>query len=65
MKKSEAINVFGNGTKLADAMGVTKQFVSQLPDDLPQKYVDWIMGAAVRHGVDKQFSKKKRLKRAS
>ena len=50
MKKSEAIKVFKSGSKLADSMGVTRQFISKLPEELPQKYADWIRGAAFRLG---------------
>ena len=52
MNKSNYVKVFGSGVNLAKAMGVSRQAVSQLPEQLPQKYIDWINGAAMRLHVD-------------
>lgn len=48
MKKSEAIAIFGNGTQLAKALGLTKGRISQLPEYLDQATTDRVVGAAVR-----------------
>lgn len=51
MTKQQAIAVFGSGTALARALGITKSAVSQWPDDLPQRTIDEINGAAMRLGL--------------
>lgn len=55
MTKQEAIDLFGGKVKdLAQAMGVVSQAISQWPDELPQDYVDRVIGAAMRLGKTKQ-----------
>lgn len=48
MKKSDAISLFGNGTQLAKALGLTKGRISQFPEELDQATTDRVVGAAVR-----------------
>jgi len=50
MTKAEAIRIFGSKQALAEAMGVHRSLVSKLPDELPTKYGDRAMGAAIRLG---------------
>lgn len=38
MRKSDAIDHFGNATALADALGIGKAFVSKWGDEVPQRY---------------------------
>lgn len=52
MKKSTAIHLFGGrSVDLADALGVTKGRVSQLPDELDRSTTDRVIGAAYRLGL--------------
>ncbi|CAK0745607.1 hypothetical protein CCP4SC76_1640004 [Gammaproteobacteria bacterium] len=51
MKKQDAIKLFGSGTALAKAIGVTKGRVSQLPEDLDLATTDRVVGAALRLGM--------------
>lgn len=52
MKKREAVKLFGRTqTELAAHLGVTKQCVSNWPDELPEPLSDRIVGAAFRKGV--------------
>ncbi len=52
MKKKRARGLFGSTYRsVASAVGVTKQAVSNWPDDLPQSIGDRVVGAAVRTGV--------------
>jgi len=50
MTKTEAIRIFGSKKALAEAMGVHRSLISKLPDELPTKYNDRAMGAAIRLG---------------
>lgn len=51
MTKAEAIAIFGETqTDLAQALKVSRQLISWLPDDLPERYADRVLGAAVRLG---------------
>ena len=50
MTKNEAADLFGNKTRLAAAVGVTKSAISQWPDVLTQEQRDRVVGAAVRLG---------------
>lgn len=52
MKKREAAKVFGNQSKLAKALKISKSAVSQWPEDLPESIADRIIGAALRLGLD-------------
>lgn len=50
MKKSEAIDIFGNVRSLADALGITQQAVYLWPETLRQDQVDRVIGAGLRLG---------------
>ncbi len=50
MTKAEAIQIFGSKKAFAEAMGVHRSLVSKLPEELPTKYSDRVMGAAIRLG---------------
>jgi DNA-binding transcriptional regulator YdaS (Cro superfamily) len=50
MTKTEAVSLFGSQSKLADAIGVTRSYVSQWPEELEPRIADRILGAAVRLG---------------
>jgi hypothetical protein len=54
MKKHEAIKTFGfkSGADLGRALGLSRQRISQIPDDedLDQAMIDRIVGAALRLG---------------
>lgn len=52
MKKSDAIKIFGNQSKLAQALGLSKSAVSQWPENLTHYYSDRVIGAAVRIWLD-------------
>ncbi|WP_081686725.1 UTP--glucose-1-phosphate uridylyltransferase GalU [Chitinilyticum litopenaei] len=51
MRKSEALQLFGNQTRLAEALGLGRSAVSQWPDELPQRQADQVLGAALRLGL--------------
>ena len=51
MKKREAAKLFGNQSKLAMAIGISKSAVSQWPEELSQSSADRVIGAAVRLGL--------------
>lgn len=51
MTKAEAIKLFDGVPKLAAALGVTRQRIYQMPDDLSTAEADRIVGAAVRLGL--------------
>ena len=48
MTKQEAIRLFGTGTKLARAIGVTPQAIYQWPDELTPVLNDRVMAAMMR-----------------
>jgi hypothetical protein len=50
MRKSSAIEAFGSVTEIAKALGVTRQYVYQWPDELEQPLADRVRGAAQRLG---------------
>lgn len=50
MRKSDAIVLFGTGTALASAVGLSRSRISQWPEKLTQKQQDLVTGAAVRLG---------------
>lgn len=50
MRKREAIELFETGAGLARAVGLTRGRISQWPDELTQKQVDLVVGAALRLG---------------
>lgn len=52
MTKDDAKYIFRGTANLASALGITKQAISQWPDDLPQKTSDLIVGAAIRLGIN-------------
>ncbi|MGD9662074.1 MAG: Cro/CI family transcriptional regulator [Porticoccaceae bacterium] len=49
--KQQAIQAFGNQSKLAVALGVSRAAISQWPDELDQARQDRVIGAAKRLGV--------------
>lgn len=51
MTKSEAIKIFGSGAEMARALTVTASAVSQWPEQLTQRQIDQVVGAAVRLGL--------------
>jgi hypothetical protein len=48
MKKNEAIKLFGTASKLARAVGISRQGINNWPDDLTNKQIDRVIGAATR-----------------
>ena len=50
MKKEEAKLIFGNVRKLAETVGYTTNYFYGLPDPLPKRESDRIVGAAIRSG---------------
>ncbi|WP_077397699.1 Cro/CI family transcriptional regulator [Leptospirillum ferriphilum] len=52
MKKSQAVKAFGNQTRLALALGISKSAVCQWEENLSQAQADRIIGAALRMGID-------------
>jgi hypothetical protein len=50
LTKQQAIAIFGDGVRLAEALGLTKGAISQWPDDLDQKRTAMVIGAAVQLG---------------
>jgi len=50
MTKTQAAAIFGNQTKLGEAIGISRAAISQWPDKLTQKQVDRVIGAAIRLG---------------
>lgn len=51
MRKSEALQLFGTQTRLAEALGLGRSAISQWPDLLPQRQADQVLGAALRLGL--------------
>lgn len=54
MNKSDAIKIFGSAANLSRAIGVTRGRISQLPENLHQRDIDRIAGAALRLGLSDQ-----------
>lgn len=52
--KHDALKLFGSYTAMADALGVNKSAISQWEDDLTQRRIDELMGAALRLGLIKK-----------
>jgi len=50
MTKQNAIDIFGSASKLAKALGITRQAVSQWDDNLSLRRIDEVTGAAYRLG---------------
>jgi len=50
-RKSQAIKLFGSRIQLADALGISKQAISQWPERLTQRHQDQVAGAALRMGL--------------
>lgn len=50
MRKSDAIALFGTGSALASAVGLSRSRISQWPEKLTQKQQDLVTGAGVRLG---------------
>jgi transcriptional regulator with XRE-family HTH domain len=51
MNKSDAIRIFGSSAELARALNLSRGRISQLPEDLEQRDIDRIVGAAIRLGL--------------
>lgn len=51
MTKTQARNLFGSQAKMAMALGITSGAISQWPEQLEQRTVDAIVGAALRVGI--------------
>lgn len=51
MTKSQAIKIFGNASRLAEALGVTPGAISQWPDDLDVAKTQRVIGAAMQKGL--------------
>lgn len=51
MDKITAINLAGNGAKLARLLGIKRQAIYQWPDVLDQGCADRVIGALLRHGI--------------
>lgn len=53
LTKQQAIDMFGGtGAKLGQALGITRQRISQWPEVLDQQQTDWVIGAAYRLGKE-------------
>jgi len=52
MNIRDAIQVCGNKTKLAQAIGISQQAISKWPDPLPRRIADRVIAACVRKGID-------------
>lgn len=50
LTKQQAIAIFGTGTALARALGLTKGAIPQWPDELDTQRTAAVIGAAVQHG---------------
>ena len=52
--KADALSYFGgNGAELARLLGITRSAVSLWPYRLPQKTIDWIVGAIARRDAER------------
>ena len=54
MRKEEALNLFGNVTQLANAVGVSLQAISSWPEVLTDRIADRVIAAGVRTGKDQR-----------
>ncbi len=54
MKKQDAIRIFGTGTKLAHAIGISPQAVYQWPEELTAALNDRVIAAAIRENLSLQ-----------
>jgi DNA-binding XRE family transcriptional regulator len=52
MKKTEAIKIFGNQSKLAKAVGISRQGINQWSNTLTTKQIDRVIGAATRLNIE-------------
>lgn len=57
MDKKHAIQMFGSQTRLAKALEITPQAISQWPEILPRRLEDQVIGAAVRLGIQVDVGK--------
>jgi len=62
MKKSDAVYMFSGVTKLAKGTGLSRAAIYKWPEDLPQRTIDLITGAAVRLGIDPNTKEPEALK---
>jgi hypothetical protein len=62
MTRADAVHAFGSQSRLALALGMTRQAVCQWPKDGPLKQIvaDWIDAAAKDRGITVPRSLKKR-----
>ncbi len=51
LSKGQVLAVFGNGTKLGNALGLGRSAISQWPKKLSQRQTDVVIGAAFRLGI--------------
>ena len=59
MTKAEAVQLFGNKNRLAIAVGISRQAISQWPDILPARLADRVIAAASRKGIAVPETKKR------
>gem|GEM_PF-1326800 len=50
LESIKSLRIFGSKKGLAEALGVHRSLISKLPDQLPTKYSDRTVGAAIRLG---------------
>lgn len=50
MRKAEAAELFGNQTRLGEALGLSRAAISAWPDELDLARADRVVGAAIRLG---------------
>ena len=51
MTKIQAIEIFGNSKQFRDCMGMSRQSLCQLPDELTQAMSDRVIGCATRYNL--------------
>lgn len=51
MTKQKAKQIYGNVKHLSEKVGFSPSYFYQLPDPLPQREADRLIGAAVRVGI--------------
>ena len=59
--KSQAVNIFQTATALANALGITKSAIGQWKDELTERQINEVTGAAIRLG----FIKPSQIKRSA